>query len=94
MDFLALFNEVLKLAKPAVAADLKPVTDKQAPFKDSGIDSLDLLMVIVFMCEIYGISEDVGKNLKPKNVAEIEAFVMQHKTKEPESVQEAIESVS
>lgn len=94
MNFLELFNEVTKLAKPAVAADLKPVTDMQASFKDSNIDSLDLLMIIVFMCEIYGISEDVGKDLKPACAADILAFIEQHKTKEPASVQEAIESVS
>lgn len=94
MDFLELFNAVTKLAKPAVAADLQPITDKNASFKDTGIDSLDLLMITVYMCEIYGISEEVGKNLKPASVAEVEAFVAQHKTKEPQSVHDAIESVS
>lgn len=94
MNFLDLFNAVARLAKPAVASELKPVTDPTVPIKDLGIDSLDMLMITVYLCEIYGISEEVGKGLKPASVAEVESFVNQHKTRQPSSVQEAIESVS
>lgn len=94
MNFLDLFNGVARLAKPAVASDLVPVTDMNAPIKDLGIDSLDMLMITVYLCEIYGIPEEVGKNLKPASVAEVEAFVNQHKTRDPGSVDEALASVA
>ena len=91
MDFLEIFNAAAKVAKPMNFAE---VESKDKPFKDTNIDSLDLLMVTVYMCELYGISEEVGKNLKPTNVADIEAFVTQHATKHPASVQEAVENIS
>lgn len=94
MDFLELFNEVAKLAKPAVADTLRPVSDEQESFKDSGLDSLDLLLITVYMCEIYGIPEAVGKDFRPTNVSDFIAFVTANGTKQPESVAAAIESVS
>ena len=94
MDFLELFNEVAKLAKPAVADSLPQITDSQMSLQNTGFDSLDLLLITVFMCEIYGIPEEVGKNMRPANVAEIEAFVLQHATRHPTSVEDAIESIS
>jgi acyl carrier protein len=94
VNFLELFNEVAKLAKPAVAATFEPVTDPDAPLKDCGIDSLDLLLITVYMCEIFGIPEEIGKELRPATVADIEVFIKQHGTKVPGSVKEAIESVS
>jgi acyl carrier protein len=94
VNFLDLFNEVAKLAKPAVATTMLPVVDEQSSFKDSGIDSLDLLLITVYLCEIYGIPEEIGKELKPANVAEVRAFMEKHATRQPSSVAEAIESVS
>lgn len=91
MDFLELFNGVAGVAKPM---NFVAVGSKDTPFKETNIDSLDLLMVTVYMCELFGISEEVGKSLKPANVAEIEAFVAQHKTRQPSSVEEAVGSIS
>lgn len=91
MDFLELFNAVTKIAKPT---NFVAVESKEKPFRETNIDSLDLLMVTVFMCELYGISEEIGKGLKPTNVTDIETFVTQHATKHPASVKEAVESIS
>ena len=93
MDFLELFNEVTKVAKPVFADELTPITDPNTPFKETHVDSLDLLMVVIYMCEIYGISEEVGKNAKPTCVAELQAFVEEHKTRAPESLQAALEQI-
>lgn len=94
MDFLELFNEVARLAKPAVAGELQPITDPDMSFKDTGIDSLDLLLITVYMCEIFGIPEEVGKEFRPGNVTDFITFVAANATKHPTSVKEAIESVS
>lgn len=93
MDFLELFNEVTKVAKPAFADQLTPITDPNTHFKDTHVDSLDLLMVVIYMCDLYGVSEEIGKNAKPTTVAELQAFLEEHKTKEPASVQEALEQI-
>lgn len=94
MNFLELFNEVAKLAKPAVADTLKPVTDEQAPLKELGIDSLDLLMITVYLCEIFAIPEEIGKDLRPANVSDIVAFVTKNATRMPGSVEEALGLIS
>ena len=93
MDFLELFNAVVKVVKPAFAGQLKPITDPFAPLKGTHVDSLDMLMVVIYMCELYGISEEVGKEAKPTTVAELQAVLEQHKTKEPGSVKEALEQI-
>lgn len=94
VEFLELFNNIAKVAKPTGAIPFKPLTDKNCSLTESGLDSLDMLMLSIFMCEIFGISEEVGKNMKPTTVAEMEEFIAKHKQKEPESIQSAVESVS
>lgn len=94
MDFLELFNRLARLAKPAVADELVPITDLDAPLKDTGIDSLDMLMITVYTCEIFGIPEEVGKNLKPANVAEVKSFVEQHKTRDFGTLEEALAAIT
>lgn len=92
MDFLELFNELSKVAKPA-ASEFKVLESKTDSLVESGLDSLDILMICIFLCEIYGIPEEIGKELKPTTVQEAEDFVVQHKTKEPTSVEEAVSLV-
>lgn len=93
MDFLELFNRVIKLAKPAFADELTPITNPYKPFKETHVDSLDLLMAVIYMCEIYGISEEVGKGAKPTCVAELNEFLEANKTRTPASIEEALEIV-
>jgi acyl carrier protein len=49
MNFLDLFNRLARLAKPAAASELVEITDPQGPLKDTGIDSLDMLMITVYL---------------------------------------------
>jgi hypothetical protein len=52
-----------------------------------------MLMVGLYMCDIYGVPEEVGKTMQVTNCTQLKAFIDQHKTKEPESVEAAIESI-
>lgn len=88
MDFLELFNAVAEKARP-LHTQYTPVADRNSPIVDYGMDSLDMLMVSVYMCELHGIPEEIGKDLAAATVAEFESFVTQHKTTEPESIQAA-----
>lgn len=92
MDFLALVHEVGKVAKPFHQDQLE-IPDWETQFNELGFDSLDLLMVGLYFCDLYGIPEEVGKTMQVKNCTELKAFVDQHKTKEPESLEAAIESL-
>lgn len=68
----------------------KSLDDK---LQDIDIDSLDSLLMGLYLCELYGIPEDKGKELSPVTVREIHDFLMAHKTKEPESLEAAIEAI-
>ena len=59
-----------------------------------GIDSLDGLLVMMFFCEIYGIDPEMTKGWYPATVSEFYELIMTNKTKEPESIEEAIRTIS
>lgn len=92
MNFLELFNGVAKIARP-VHVSHKPVTDKDLNLTEYGLDSLDKLMICIYMCELYGIPEETGKSMSADTVQIIEDFVQIHKTQEPATVSEALESI-
>lgn len=92
MDYIALFNSVARVAKPSYiqCSDIKDLEEK---FADAGFDSLDMLLIGIYFCEIYGISEEIGKQMKPTNLKEMLEFIQAHKTKEPKSVEEAVADI-
>ncbi len=92
MNFLELLNAVAKVAKPSYVGFTEMV-DASVPFKDCGLDSLDMLMISVYMCEIYGIPEEIGKEMKVSTPAEMYQFIMDNKSQEPTSVAEAVASI-
>jgi len=92
MNFLELFNGVAKIARP-VHVSHSPVTDKELNLNEYGLDSLDKLMICIYMCELYGIPEETGKSMCADTVQIIEDFVQIHKTQEPATVAEALESI-
>lgn len=94
MDFLELFNGVARAARPAFQ-DYKDITDVNAPLQESGLDSMDGMMIGIYLAEIYGIPDEIAKEMHPKTVQEFWEFVNTHKTKEPTgTVDEVIKGVS
>lgn len=92
MNFLELFNGVARIARP-VHVSHTPVTDTELDLVEYGLDSLDMLMICIYMCELYGIPEETGKEMPAKTVREIEDFVQAHRTQQPTSVAQALESI-
>lgn len=90
MDFIKLFNEVAKVAKPAHTNF--NITDPDEPLKNV-LDSLDNLMIGIYLCELYGIPEEIGKTCQATTINEFLNFINIHKTQEPESVEAAVESI-
>lgn len=91
-QFLALVTEVAKVAKP-MHKDTVSVDDMDTLWPEFGVDSLDCIMIFIYMCDLYGIPEEIGKTLMAKTPRELQTFLYQHKTKEPTSLQEAVESI-
>ena len=85
MDFLQLFNGVVDLAKP-VSAEQSHAKSMQDQLPDLKLDSLDTIMLAMYLGEIYGIEEDVMREMQAATVADLRAFLDAHKTRTPEDV--------
>lgn len=92
IDFIKLFNATARISKP-MHPDFDNAKDLDNKLQDIDIDSLDSLLIGLYLCELYGIPEDKGKELSPVTIREIYDFLMTHKTKEPESLEAAIEAI-
>jgi len=92
MDKLELFNGLINIASPvnSVGAKARSLDDN---LKDTGLDSLDLLMLTVYLSDIYGVEEKILKEIKPITVNDMFLFMEKHKTLDPSNVKEALESV-
>jgi len=90
MDFLDLFNAIAEVARP-VHIKHSPLPHKDSNVTDEGLDSLDVLMISIYLCELYGIPEEVGKQMECFTVQDFEDFIMKHKTQTPESIEAAVE---
>lgn len=88
MDFIELFNGVVRVVKP-----MEPnfeATDLGSMFKNLGVDSLDSIMITIYMCEIYEVPEEIAKGWTPSTIRELHDLLMEHKTKDPESVEASL----
>jgi acyl carrier protein len=94
MNKLELFNELIKVVTPVNSKNAH-ADSLDDYLVDTGLDSLDLLMMGIFLSDIYGVPEEIAKQAEPKTVGEMIDYMEQHKTKEPPAtVQEAIAQVS
>jgi len=92
MNKLELLNQVARVAKP-IHNDLKPLESMDTPFTETEIDSLDGILIVMYMSEIYGIADEVGKEFTPTTPQELFDFIEQHKTTEPKSLEAALEII-
>jgi acyl carrier protein len=89
-QFLELVTGLVKLIKP-LHRNTVTVPDPDVEFKEIDIDSLDTLMIVIYCCELHGISEEVGKECNPKTARELWDFIQAHKTKDVTDVAAALE---
>jgi hypothetical protein len=92
-DYLDLMNRLGAYVKPRANA-FHAAQALGEPLADTGLDSLDIVLLSVYTCEIFGIAEELGKSLTPKTFAELVSFVQTHQTRMPASVDEAMASVA
>ena len=92
VDFIELFNRVVRIAKP-MYPDFNNVKSLDDKMVEIGIDSLDGLLVMMYFCEIYGIDPELTKEWYPSKVGQLHDLIMENKTKEPSSIEEAIKAI-
>jgi acyl carrier protein len=92
-DKIALMNHVIRLARPVSCDELK-INSLDTSIADTGLDSLDFLMVMIYLSDVYGISEeDVKEAPVPLSIRNLLDYMEQKATKQPTSLQEAIASI-
>lgn len=91
-DFMTLLNAVAKIAKP-FNSEYKDVTSMSDKLADSGLDSLDMLLTSVYLCDVFDIDEETGKTLSATNVQELYDWLMQNKKRMPESIEDALKEI-
>jgi len=91
-ELIDLVNGVVLVVTPMNSNGIF-ITDLDTDLPDTGMDSLDMMMFCIFMGDIYGVDEELIKVMEPKTVRDVIEYMRQHKTKEPTSVKEALESI-
>lgn len=92
MDFLELVNVVGRAVKKH-SLEYKVLPDKDALLKDFGYDSLDTIMLTIYISEAYGLPKSIAEKLFPSTVSELEHSILLHKTADPESIQAVVDLV-
>lgn len=91
-DYLDLLNGIIAVARPVSADDLR-LSSLDVQIADTGLDSLDYLMVGIYLSEIFGLTEEQIKEMKVETVRGMLDYMLARKTKEPTSVAEALQSI-
>jgi len=91
-DFLRLLNAAVKLAKP-IHQDTVEVKDMDASFTSEDIDSLDMLMIGVYMTDVFGVDEETAKTINAKTARELKEFLLTHGTKEVTDIDAALAEI-
>ena len=92
MDKIKLFNALIGIVVPVNSMGAKAESLEQ-PLSETGLDSLDMLMMGIYLSDIYGVDEEVAKTMQVTTVNDMFVFMEQHATKTPTSVQESLDSI-
>jgi acyl carrier protein len=93
MDKLELFNALITVVTPVNSTGAHAAALDE-PLADTGLDSLDMLMMAIYISDLYGVSEEIAKQMQPITVNDMFTFMEKHKTKElPATIEEALEMV-
>jgi acyl carrier protein len=76
-DFLRLFNTAMALAKPVGKSTIK-AESIDIRFEEIEVDSLDLLIIGMYLCDAFAISEEKGKEMRPETVAQMKEFLIEY----------------
>jgi acyl carrier protein len=94
VDKVELFNKVATSTKIGNITEFNPITTLDTLWLQTNLDSLDVVVIEVCLCDVYGISDEVANQFEhPKNVKELFELLEANKTKDPKSVEEALKEV-
>lgn len=91
-DFLKLLNAVVKIAKP-FNKEAPDIDSMDLQFKDTNIDSLDMLLVGMYLADVFGISEEAAKEIAAPTPRELFELIKKIATEMPADVDKTIEGL-
>lgn len=90
---LELFNGLVRVIRPAFY-DYKDAASLDVALKDTGLDSLDMVMMGIYLSSIYGVPESIAKDFAPETIGQFFELNETHKTQDaPATAAEALELV-
>ena len=92
IDYLLLLNGLARRVKPARSA-FRDAAELDEKLADTGLDSLDTVLMTVYLCEMFGIPEKIGNTLVPVTFADVVSFIEANRTRMPDSVDAALATV-
>jgi acyl carrier protein len=92
INFIELLNKVARVARPA-HHEFVPIERMDEKFEETCFDSLDMLMIGMFMGMIYDIDDEIAKDFQPETVQELYTFIELNKKRDPESIEWALEQI-
>jgi acyl carrier protein len=92
MDKLELFNGLILVITPVNSMGAE-ATSLDQNLGDTGLDSLDLLMMGIYLSDIYGVEEEIAKTMQATTINDMFEFMEKHATLQPTNIHDALESV-
>jgi acyl carrier protein len=89
-DFLELLNEVAKKARP-FNSEFRRIDSMDMILKETGLDSLDMLMCVVYLCEIYDVEDEKSKEMLGTTPQELLDFLKEWGRRQPTDLAQARE---
>ncbi|CAB4181801.1 hypothetical protein UFOVP1300_50 [uncultured Caudovirales phage] len=89
-EFIQLLNDVAKKAKP-FNSELIPIDSMEAILKETGLDSLDTLMCVVYLCEIYDVEDEKSKEMVGETPQDLFNFLKEWGRRQPADLAQAKE---
>lgn len=89
MDFLKLFDHAVREAKPILDGYETP-TSLDVEIGDLGVDSLDVVMILTILGDVYEVTEDVmDRDLNISTVGALQSFLTEKGGRVPATLEEA-----
>lgn len=95
MDFIELFDACVRDVKPRLEKYTTPTSlDVTLKEDDIGLDSLDVTLTLVLISDIYGVPESQDFEIPTTNLGAVYEYMLENKTRDFDTVEAAMESVT
>jgi len=89
-EFIQLLNEVAKKARP-FNSEVRHIDSMDMILRETGLDSLDMLMCVVYLCEIYDVEDEKSKEMVGQTPQDLFNFLAEWGRRQPANLEQARE---